>query len=122
MQHFILLRRDGRSIDAHSCPLYASVLLQVKVHVLPGPAPHPTWTSEEATGNRNHSPEDQEHRKGGYRDFAVRISAAGVAINVWKYYQGKQREPGHHDPRSGGGEVVQQFLQAQEVPGRFGRV
>src|SRR5436853_523955 len=96
--------------------------LQVKVNALPGPYPQPARPTEEATSQRNHRPEHEKHRKGHNSDLTISVGSARVAVNIRQCHQSHERET--RDEHTGGSwrEVVQQFLQAQEVPWRFGRV
>src|SRR5579863_9092666 len=131
MQYFILLRRNWWCINigwwciyTHDNPLSISCFpstshLQVKVDVLPGPDPHPTGAAKEATCQCDHRPEDQEHGEGNNCDLAISVGTAGIAIHIRQNCQSDQHETRYQHTGATGWEVVQEFLQSQEVPGRF---
>src|SRR6266536_4303659 len=96
--------------------------LQVEVHMNPGPYPQPTRATEETASYRDHRPEDKKHGKGDNSHFAISISATGVAVNIGQHSKSSQHQARNEHSTSSWREVVQQFLQSQEIPGGLCRI
>src|SRR5690348_9322232 len=97
-------------------------ILEIKVNVLPGPDPLPARAAEEAARERRDREEDRDDREQTDRELAVLERAAGIAVHVGQQRHADEDEAGNQHAGDGGREVVQDLLQAEEVPRRLGRV
>src|SRR5579871_764184 len=132
--HLILLRKQRliwllRCLNTHK--LWTSTFwfkdsqeteLEIEVKSLPGPGPHPSRAAEEAAHQRDQRVEYRKNGKERNGKLAICKGAAGVAVHIRDGRQAHQRQARNQHARNRRREIVEQLLQAQEVPGGLCRV
>src|SRR5579862_9762825 len=95
---------------------------EIEIDVLPRPDPLPAGTPEEAPCQHRHREEERKDREKRDRELAILEGAAGIAIDVGQYRQRHQHEARQQHASHSRWEVVQLFLQPQEIPRGLGGI
>ena len=91
------------------------------------PEPLPAGASDESSDDDHRDPQDdeaEEERGDGKLALLPGVVAAAqrISVDIWNRHQADDDERGHNYAGNPGIEVDEHFLQAQEVPRRFGRI